>query len=66
MRTLSIISLLGMETLWFSEIMVNRIGFSLFTRTLDTILYDTLHRLIGQISLVLVGFFVLGMKAIFF
>lgn len=66
MRTLSIISLLGMEALWFSKIMVNRIGFSLFTRTLDTILYDTLHRLIGQISLVLVGFFVLGMKAIFF
>lgn len=55
-----------MEALWFSKIMVNRIGFSLFTRTLDTILYDTLHRLIGQISLVLVGFFVLGMKAIFF
>ena len=45
--------------------MEERIGLSLLARILDIILYDTLHRLMGQKSLIFVGFFILRMRAIF-
>ena len=62
--TLSVIRRPGTKTLWFSEIMVERIGLSLLVRTFDMILLDTLHRLISRNSLILDGQFVFGMRAI--
>ena len=58
-------SLPGTKALWLSEMIVEMRGFSLFARTFDTILYETLQRLIGQNSLIFVRLFILGMRAMF-
>ena len=64
-RTLSVISLPGTKALWFSKMIVERRGFNLFARTFDTILYETLQMFIGRNSLIFVGLFILGMRAMF-
>ena len=56
---------LGTNAFWFSDIMVGRMGFSLFGRTLDMILLDALKRLVGLNSLTLDWHFVFGIRAIF-
>ena len=56
---------LGTNALWFSDIMMGRVDFSLFGRTLDMILSDALKRLVGLNSLTLDWHFVFGIRAIF-
>ena len=57
-------SLLGIKALWFSNMIAERRGFNLFARNFDTILYETLQRLISQNSLIFDGLFILGMRVI--
>ena len=58
-------SLPGTKALWFFDIMELRIDLSLLAKTLEIILYDTLHKLMGRNSLIFVGLFVLGIRTIF-
>lgn len=55
MIELSEINLPGIKTLWFSDINSDRMGRNRFTKNLETILYITLHRLIGVKSLAPLG-----------
>lgn len=62
---LSIISLPRIKALWLSEITSSNIFFSLLARVLAIILYNTLHKLVGQNSLTEIGFLTLGIKPIY-
>ena len=54
-RILSVISLLDMNALWFSPMMVGKTTFSLLARTFEAILDMTLKRLIGRYSGIFLG-----------
>lgn len=64
MRMLSVITLLAWKTLWFLDTTKGRIGFSLLARTFKTILYTTLHRLIGLKLEISSGDLTLGIRVI--
>ena len=63
-RILSVISLLGMKAVWFSEIIRCSQGFRRSARTLEINLYATLHKLIGLKFFGGVGDSVFGMRHI--
>lgn len=62
--TLSVINLSGIKALWFYEITVPRIDFSLFAITFVIIREITLHKLSGRKLNTLVGEFTFRIKTI--
>ena len=61
---LSEISLLFVKALWCSVIIFGKIIFSLFAKTLEKILYNTLQRLMELNLKAYSRFFFLGMRVI--
>lgn len=62
---LFIISLPGIKALWFSEMSIVSIVFNLLSKTFEITLYATLHKDMGRKSIMLTGFFFLGIKTMF-
>ena len=63
-NTLSVISWVDINALWFSLMISGRKRLSLFVITLEANLEMTLLRLMGLYSVILVGFFTFGMRTI--
>jgi len=52
------------KEIWFSVIICGKIVFSLLANTLEKILYNTLHRLMGRNSETNSGFLTFGIKVV--